>query len=483
MKDRYQPVIGLEIHIQLLTERKMFAPEGFAFASAPNTWISAVTLAHPGALPAPNRAAVGHALRLGLALGCEIDQTCYFSRKNYFYPDLPKGYQLSQDDRPICRHGSVEFPMPDGSIRAIALERIHLEEDAGKSLHDQSPDETFIDLNRAGVGLLELVTRPELHSAEEAGALLAEIRRTVRRLGVGDGNMEAGSLRCDANVSVKRPEDPQLGVRVEVKNINSISFLIRAIQFEIGRQIGLLEAGQAVQRETRTWDVASQRTLSMRVKETADDYRYFPEPDLQPLRIPDAHLEEVRRSLPELPAARFQRYRRELALPVNEALTLAEDPVFSDYFEALRPHAGDDRLAANWMLGPVRSWLNDQQLPPGGFPVQPAMLGQLIALVHAGRISHHLAREQAFPALLAQPDLDLERYVQQLDPGQAGSLTSALETAMQALMAQFPDEVKRYRGGKKGLIGFFVGHLMKQTGGKAQPAEANAVAKRLLESP
>ena len=475
----YQPVIGLEIHVQLNTRSKVFATEDFVFGGPPNAYVSPISLAHPGALPSLNQACIEQTIKLGLATHCEIDRYCYFARKNYFYPDLPKGYQLSQDQRPLCTDGYLDVPQADGQLRRVTLERIHLEEDAGKSIHDLDPVDSLIDLNRAGTGLAEVVTRPDLRSAAEAGALLAEMRRLVRYLEVSDANMEEGNLRCDANVSVMPTGATQYGTRVEIKNLNSISNLIRAVTYEIGRQIDLLESGQAVVQETRTWDPATQQTLPMRDKEMAADYRYFPEPDLLPLHLSADLLHDLGAGLPELPTARFQRYVA-AGIAINEAFTLIEQRAFSDYFEALQARVGDPKAAANWLLGPVRSHLNATGEDIAGFPVAPAALAALMALVDQGQVSLPAAREQVFPALVAAPATSPLALAQQLGV-MLESQASALAEAMDALMAAHPDEVARFQAGKKQLQGFFVGQLMRQFRGKADPQEVNAVVRQKLQ--
>jgi len=474
----YQPVIGLEIHVQLSTRSKVFATEAFAFGGEPNTYVSPISLAHPGALPSLNQACIEQVVKLGLATHCQIDRQGYFARKNYFYPDLPKGYQLSQDQRPICYEGQVEVLQSDGSLKRVSLERIHLEEDAGKSIHDLDPEESLIDLNRAGTGLAEVVTRPDLRSAEEAGALLAEMRRLVRYIGVSDANMEQGNLRCDANVSIMPVGAEAYGTRVEIKNLNSITHLMRAIEHEIARQVRTVESGGTIVQETRTWDPVSQQTLPMRGKEMAADYRYFPEPDLLPLDLSEDLLHDLAASLPELPQARFQRYVA-AGIPVNESFTLIEQRAFSDYFEALQRQSGDPKTAANWLLGPVRTYLNAEGIEIADFPVPPQAIAALMALVEEGQVSLPAAREQVFPALIAAPETAPQALAQRLEvmmESQAGELASA----MAALMAAHPDEVARFRAGKKQLHGFFVGQLMRQFRGKADPKEVNEVVRQKL---
>ncbi|MDX1906814.1 MAG: Asp-tRNA(Asn)/Glu-tRNA(Gln) amidotransferase subunit GatB [Bacteroidia bacterium] len=476
-----EPVIGLEIHIHLLTRRKVFAPEGFAFGAQPNSYVSAVTLAHPGALPLTNLACVQQAIRLGLAIGCEINTRCFFDRKNYFYPDLPKGYQLTQDYAPICREGLVQAPLQDGTLQDFRIQRIHIEEDAGKLVHDLSDHHSLVDLNRAGVGLVEMVTHPDIHSPEAAGALLAEVRRLVRYLGVSDGNMEEGSLRCDANISLRPVGETRLGVRTEVKNINSISFVVKALQYEIARQTAALRRGETLQRETRTWDAAREVTLPMRDKESADDYRYFPEPDLLPLHIETSYLETVSAGLPRLPAARFQDYHQTLGLPVNEALTLAEDPAFSDFFEGMRPHTDAPRAAALWMLGPLRNYLHTSGTAIEDIPFSPQHLLELIHLVRNGEVNPQAAKDQLLPAMMAAPHTTARTLAQQLDL-MSGTQGADLGVVMDEIMRLHPEELARFKAGKKGVESFFVGQMMRHFKGKANPQEISRIVTEKLRA-
>ena len=477
---RYQPIIGLELHIQLQTATKVFAHDAVAFGGDPNTQVSALTMAHPGTLPRPNQRCIEQMVRLGLAVHCEINPHSYFARKNYFYPDLPKGYQISQDQAPLCLGGYVEVPLPDGELLRVNLERIHLEEDAGKSIHDQAPDATLIDLNRAGTGLAEMVTKPDLRSAEAAGAMFAEVRRLVRYLGVSDANMERGNLRCDANVSVMPLGSQVYGTRVEIKNLNSISFLIKAIYHEVDRQIELIEAGGKVQQETRLYDVASGCTYSMRDKETAQDYRYFPEPDMLPIVVPAEQIDAIRSELPRLPSARLRDYVETVGLGVNEAFVLIEERAFSDYFEALRGLVPDPKTAANWLLGPVRSYLNDRQLDITQFTLPPQALSELIGLVEGKQVTLNAAREQLLLALIKQPliaPLTLAHELNLMMVSDEGGLA----TAMEALLVRHPQEVARYHKGKRNLVGFFVGQLMREFKGKADPKQVNRIVREKLE--
>lgn len=480
VRDLYKPVIGLEIHIQLATLRKIFAWEGFTFGQVANTLLSPITVAHPGALPGINEACILHAIKLGLATDCKIASHTYFARKNYFYPDLPKGYQLSQHHDPICEHGFMSVDRGTNTPLEVRIQRIHLEEDAGKLIHDQYEEQSCIDLNRAGVGLLELVTHPDIHSPEDAAAFVGEIRRLVRYIGVCDGNMEEGSLRCDANVSVMKKTDTQLGTRAEIKNLNSLSAIRQAVSFEIERQITLVDSGGVVVQETRTWDAQRGRTLGLRTKESADDYRYFPEPDLLPVVVSKEMLDKIKSEMPSLPHELLKVYQTKHKIPFNEASVLVESPSLVTYFENLLKETKDARQAANWILGPVKTYLNEQNLDIENFPIGPKKLAGVIGLVKDEKVSYDAARKQIFPQLLDQPDADALEIAKKLNVLME-SKGDELAEAMEALIRQFPDEVERYRKGKKGLIGFFVGQLMKQFKGKANPKEVNKLAKEKLD--
>lgn len=477
MNTAYQIVIGLEIHIQMQTQRKLFAVESSGFTEAPNTQVSVITWAHPGVLPQLNQQAVRLALRMGLATHCSIDQTCRFARKHYFYPDLPKGYQRTQSDRPICHDGHLDI-YAGGDWKRINIERIHMEEDAGKSIHDQHPTSSFVDLNRAGTPLLELVTRPELHSIDDAVAFLAEIRRIARYHGVSDGDMEKGNLRCDANISLRPSADHPLGTRVEVKNLNSFSFLQRAITFEVDRQSSLLDRGLPVEQETRAFDSRNGTTLSMRNKENAQDYRYLTEPDLPSLHIPDAWLTEEKKHIVELPFQRFKRYTDQLGLGEAEALTLIESWGMTTYLEHMMELGSPGKASANWLLGPVNSIWNDEQWIQAS--ISPEKMSQLVSLIDQGGISHHDAKDKLLPALAATPTATPDDLAEKLSlklVSQAGHI----EGLMDSIMAANPAEVQRYRGGKKGLVGFFVGKVMRELKGGADPKEVNQVVRKMLE--
>lgn len=477
MNTAHQIVIGLEIHIQMQTRRKLFSVESSGFTEDPNSQISVITWAHPGVLPQLNQQAVRLAVRMGLATHCSIDQTCRFARKHYFYPDLPKGYQRTQSDRPICHDGYLDV-WSEKSWKRINIERIHMEEDAGKSIHDQDPDNSFVDLNRAGTPLLELVTKPELHSIEDAIAFLAEIRRIARYHGVSDGDMEKGNLRCDANISLRPSEDHPLGTRVEVKNLNSFSFLQRAITFEVNRQSSLLVRGLKVEQETRAFDSRNGTTLSMRNKEDAQDYRYLTEPDLPPLQIPDAWLTEEQGKIVELPFQRFKRYTSQVGLGEAEALTLIESWGMTTYLEQMMELGAPGKASANWLLGPVNSIWNEEQWIQAS--ISPEKMSQLVSMIDQGEISHHDAKDKLLPALVESPTATPDDLAEKMSlklVSQAGHI----EGLMSSIMEANPAEVKRYRGGKKGLVGFFVGKVMRELKGGADPKEVNQVVRKMLE--
>jgi aspartyl-tRNA(Asn)/glutamyl-tRNA(Gln) amidotransferase subunit B len=473
----WEAVIGLEVHVQLATASKMFSGASTAFGAEPNRQACALDLALPGTLPVINEAAVRMAVKFGLAIGAEIHARSIFDRKNYFYPDLPKGYQISQFAHPIVGRGSLSVVLPDGSERIVGITRAHLEEDAGKSLHEAFPGQTGIDLNRAGTPLLEVVSEPDLRTPEEAAAYFRQMHTLVRYLEICDGNLAEGSMRCDANVSVRRQGDPELGVRTELKNINSFRFLERAIAYEIERQVDVLESGGRVVRETRLYDADRDETRSMRSKELSDDYRYFPDPDLLPLHLSDDFIAEVRASLPELPAARRHRYVSELGLSPNDAQWLTQDPEVAAYFDAAARISGDAKAAANWVMGELSAALNRAELGVGDSPVTPERLAALIARVKDGTLSSKTAKS-AFEGLWAgEGDVDAviaARGLQQV------SEIGALSAIVAQVVADNPGQVAEYRGGKDKVLGFFVGQVMKATQGKANPQQVNELLRQAL---
>lgn len=478
--DAYEIVVGLEVHAQLLTRTKLFCGDSAAFGGDPNTQVSPITLGHPGALPKLNKTAVEYAIKMGLACHCEIERNNYFARKNYFYPDLPKGYQTSQHTTPVCKGGYVTIRTAAGQ-RDIQLNRIHLEEDAGKSLHDVEPNNTSIDLNRAGVPLIEIVTEPVLQSAEEAFAYLTELRKLVRFLNICDGNMEEGSMRCDANVSVRLKGETALGTKVEVKNLNSIRNVRRAIEFESRRLIELVDSGQKVQQQTRSFDAGNGTTFSLRTKEEANDYRYFTDPDLPPFQVSDEFLASIRASIPPLPEQLVEKYTRELLLPEYIARVICDDKDTVDYFEALIGFTPNYKAAANWMLGPVKSSLNELGTELKQFPVTPQTLAGLMQLVEQGKLSFSIAAERIFPELIREParqPLDIAIALNLIQSSDEAEINGWIEQAL----AGMPDKVSEYKKGKKGLIGLFVGEVKKLSRGKADPKLTNQLLLEKLEN-
>jgi aspartyl-tRNA(Asn)/glutamyl-tRNA(Gln) amidotransferase subunit B len=488
--ETYEMVVGLEVHAQLLTQSKLFCGDSIAFGREPNTHVSPITLGHPGTLPKTNKKAIEFAIKMGLACHCEIEKHNYFARKNYFYPDLPKGYQVSQHTTPVCRGGFIKIKTNAGE-RNIRLNRIHLEEDAGKSLHDIDDNYTCIDYNRAGTPLIEIVTEPELRSGEEAFAYLSEIRKLVRYLEICDGNMEEGSLRCDANISVRKKGETQLGTKVEVKNLNSIRNVKRAIEAEAIRLIDKLESAEIITQETRGFDANNGTTFAIREKEDADDYRYFAEPDLPPFHLQDEFIDMIHRSIPVLPEQRIKKYIDEFQLSEYDANVLTEERAFSDYFEKListppSPQSGEGlgvryKSAANWMLGPVKSWLNENSKEISEFPINPEQLASVIDMVDAGKISFSTASTKLFSQLLENPENDPESVAIELNLIQQSDL-SAIGPIVDGVLEKFADKVLEYKKGKKGLLALFVGEVMKQSKGKADPRITNELLLEKLKS-
>ena len=474
--DRYEVVIGLEVHAQLQTNSKLFCGDSASFGAAPNTHISPITLAHPGTLPRMNKKAIEFAIKLGLALQCEIEQENYFARKNYFYPDLPKGYQISQHTTPICKNGFVKINV-NNEVRNIQLNRIHIEEDAGKSLHDVDENYTAIDLNRAGVPLLEIVSEPDLHSSEEAFAYITELRRLVRWLDICDGNMEEGSMRCDANISIRLKGEKKLGTRVEVKNLNSIRNVKKAIDLEVDRLIDIVESGASVVQETRSFDADNNTSFSLRSKEDADDYRYFADPDLTPFHITDEFLQAVKDSLPALPDALELKYREVFQLPPYDAQVICSDKSLVNYFENIIQHSSNYKAAVNWLMGPIKSYLNDHAIELDAFPLSPEKIAALIQLVEDGKVNFSIASTKILSALIQDPKNNPLQVATELNLLQESN-SDSVASWVDEVMNKMPDKVKEYRSGKKGLIGLFAGEVKKLSKGKA---DMNVVNKLLAE--
>ncbi len=475
---QWETVIGLEIHAQLATRSKIFSGASTAFGAAPNTQACAVDLGLPGVLPVLNKEAVRMAVKFGLAIGAELGRRSVFARKNYFYPDLPKGYQISQFELPIVGRGQIEIALDDGGAKTIGVTRAHLEEDAGKSLHEGVPaGTTGVDLNRAGTPLLEIVSEPDLRSAKEAVAYARAIHALVTCLQICDGNMQEGSFRCDANVSVRPRGEEKLGTRAEIKNVNSFRFLERAINFEIERQIELIESGGKVVQETRLYDAERDETRSMRSKEEANDYRYFPDPDLLPVEIDDALIDEIRAQLPELPDEKRQRFIEQYGLSADDARTLTGDSATAAYFEAVAASAGQPKLAANWVLVELGGRLNKEGLGIADSPVGAASLGGLLARIADNTISGKIGK-QVFDAMWAgegEADAIIEaKGLKQI------SDSGAIEAIVDEVLANNPDQIAQYKAGKEKLLGFFVGQAMKASRGKANPGQLNQMLKDKL---
>jgi len=466
LSDKYEAVIGLEVHAQLQTATKLFCGDSTAFGAEPNTHVSPITLGHPGTLPKTNTKAVEYAVKMGLACNCEIEQYNYFARKNYFYPDLPKGYQVSQHTTPICKGGYVTITTHQGE-RNIQLNRIHMEEDAGKSIHDLEEHHTCIDLNRAGTPLIEIVTEPDLHTAEEAYQYITNVRKLVRWIGVCDGNMEEGSLRCDANVSIRLKGETTLGTKVEVKNLNSIRNVKKAIEYEIERMINVVENGGTITQQTRSFDATTDTTFAIRDKEEANDYRYFPEPDLAPFQLSDTFIATIKASLPALPQELKKQFMEQFGLGEYDAAQLSDDKATADFFLAVTVHTQQYKAIANWMVGPIRQYLNEHQQGFETLELLPVNLAALIQIIDEGKVNFSVASAKILPVLITtnQSPLAIAESLNLLQTADANELIQWIDQAL----ANMPDKVAEYKKGKKGLIGLFVGEVKKLSKGKADP--------------
>lgn len=480
ISEKYEAVIGLEVHAQLLTKSKAYSSDSTEYGSLPNTNVSVISLGHPGTLPKTNKKVVEYAVRLGIACNCDIREENQYARKNYFYADLPKGYQITQDKTPICTGGYITIKEDDGSEKKIHLTRIHMEEDAGKSIHDVDPFDTLVDLNRAGVALVEIVTEPDIRTPEEAYKYLTEVRKLVRYLDICDGNMEEGSMRCDANISVMVKGSKTFGTKVEVKNINSIRNVQRAIEYEIKRQIEVLEKGEKLYQETRSFDAVAGTTFVMRTKEGAHDYRYFPEPDLQPVIVTKEYIEKVKEKLPALPNALFKKYTKELGLSSYDAGIIIDSKPIALYFEELIRHTKNYKAAANWVMGAIKSHLNENALHIESFPVAPDKIALLIQLIDEGKVSHTVAIQKVFPEMLKSPAKTPQQIAEENNLVQESD-SGALNEYVKQAIAKFPDKVAEYKAGKVSLIGLFMGEVMKLSKGKADPKIANALVKEMLD--
>jgi len=472
----WEIVIGLEVHAQVVSRAKLFSGASTAFGAEPNAQVSFVDAAFPGMLPVINRACVEQAVKTGLGLNATINEVSVFDRKNYFYPDLPAGYQISQYKQPIVGEGHLDIDLANGETKRVGIERLHLEQDAGKSIHDQHPQKTYIDLNRAGVALMEIVSKPEMRSPEEAGAYMRKMRALVRYLGTCDGNMEEGSLRCDANVSVRRPGG-ELGTRCELKNINSIRFVMQAIEYEARRQVDVLEDGGTIRQETRLFDSAKGVTRPMRSKEHAHDYRYFPDPDLLPLVLDRKWIEEVRASLPELPDAKKARFVSDYKLTPYDAGVLVAEKENAEFFEVVAKGRKDPKLAANWVIVELFGALNRLGRDIASSPVSATQLAGLLDLIENDTISGRIAKDVF--GFMVETGKDAAAIVEERGLRQVTD-TGAIEAAIDKVIADSAAKVAEYRGGKQALFGWFVGQVMKSTGGKANPAAVNELLRKKL---
>ncbi len=476
MNLNYEAVIGLEVHAQLLTDTKIFCGCSTKFGNPPNTNVCPVCLGHPGVLPVLNKKVVDFSIMMGIATNCSINRDSIFARKNYFYPDLPKGYQISQFEKPICENGFVEIETENGGTKKIRIKRIHMEEDAGKSIHDIG-ESTLVDLNRTGVPLIEIVSEPDISSPAEAAAYLKKIHQLVTYLKICDGNMEEGSLRCDANISVRPKNQNEFGTRTEVKNMNSFRNVERAIAYEIDRQIDILEDGGEIVQETLLWNADSGKALPMRGKEEAHDYRYFPEPDLVPLSIDDEWINKIENSLPELPDKRKERFISEYGLPEYDAKVLTAERETADYFEQVVSVTEHYKIASNWVMGDVAAYINENKIKISEFPVAPANIGKLINLIQQNVISGKIAKE-IFPEMIKtgkSPDeiIKEKNLVQITDK-------SELESIIKTVLEKNPAQVEQFKSGKDKVFGFFVGQVMRETKGKANPQLVNEILRKEL---
>ena len=476
---QFELVSGLEIHVQLNTESKIFSSDSASFGAEANAHISPVTIGLPGALPKLNKEVIEKAMRIGLALNCSINQINFFDRKNYFYADLPKGYQITQDNKPICINGHIDLTLSNGTIKRVGINRIHLEEDAGKSLHDQHEAFSMIDLNRAGVPLIEIVTEPDIRSAEEASALLTEIRKLVRHLNVSDGNMEEGSLRCDANISIREKGVSTFGTRCEVKNLNSIRNVRRAIDFEFSRQVEVVSAGGEIIQSTLNFDADAGTTSPMRSKEEANDYRYFPDPDLPPVVISDDWLTDVKARMPLLPAQIVQQLISEYNINRADAVLLSEDSDLLRYFNSALEIVKNKKSLVNWLIGPVRSLLSENQISITNFNVRPVQLAQVINLVDDKKITQQVALNDLVPNIKGD-EQNVEALAAALNLLIAAD-GDELEGFVDQVLAKLQPQVEAYKKGKKGVLGLFVGEVMKLAKGKADPQKVNSIILEKLK--
>ena len=475
-KNKYEVIIGLEVHAQVSSNSKLFSGSATKFGAEPNSQVSLIDSAFPGMLPVINKECINQAIRTGLGLNAKINNNSVFDRKNYFYADLPQGYQISQYKNPIVGEGKVLLDMPYGS-KEIGIERLHLEQDAGKSIHDMDPSSTYVDLNRSGIALMEIVSKPDLRSPEEVNAYIKKLRTIMRYLGTCDGNMQEGSLRADVNVSVRQVGDKNFGTRCEIKNVNSIKFMQMAIEYEANRQVELLDEGKKIEQETRLFDTKKNETRSMRSKEDAHDYRYFPDPDLLPLKIEQKLIDDLKKTLPELPDNKKERFMKDYGLNSYEANVLVSEKEISNYYEEVAK-LSDKKLAATWMMGDLFAMLNDKGLNISKSPITAKNFAELVQSIKSGEISGRIAKE-VFELMVESGDnakkiIESKGMKQQSDPKE-------LEKIINEILTKNKDKVDQYKSGKEKLFGFFVGQVMKQSGGKANPQLTNDILKKLLK--
>lgn len=471
----WEIVIGIEVHAQIIAKSKLFSGASTAFGAEPNSQVSLVDAAMPGMLPVLNEYCVEQAIRTGLGINAKINNHSVFERKNYFYPDLPQGYQISQYEHPIVGEGEVEIDMPDGTVKTIGIERLHMEQDAGKSLHDQHPTKSYVDLNRSGCALMEIVSKPDIRGADEAAAYLTKLRMILRYLETCDGNMDEGSMRADVNLSMRKPGD-EFGTRCEIKNVNSIKAVQQAIAYESRRQVEILEDGGTIHQETRLWDPAKMETRSMRSKEEAHDYRYFPDPDLLPLEVANDQIESIRKTLPELPDDKKHRFMNEYGLGAYDASVLIAERERADYYETAA-NGRDAKLTANWVLNELLGGLKKDEKSLSETPVSAEQLGGLVALISDSTISGKIAKDVFAEMMVSSKDAAViveEKGLKQVTD------TGAIEKIIDEVLAENQDKVEQYKGGKEKLFGFFVGQTMKKSQGKANPQAVNELLKKKL---